>query len=381
MKNKIFLFLIFSVLIFCTSVFAGIPKSGDPYYFYVGTYTGSGSEGIYIFSLDPRDGKLVNHGLASKSENPSFITLTQDGKFLLAVNETKDEQNHNTGYVESFLINKDDHHLILQNKVPSGGAHPCFVSVNEAGLVLAANYTGGNIALFKLGKSGKLSNYTDVQQHIGNGPVKARQSEPHVHSAFFEPNSKRIFVSDLGTDRVAVYVPDGNGSKLAKPAISEIKITPGSGPRHLAFHPKLKILYVVNELSNNISVISLNRDGSFIALETVSTLPAGFDKVSNCADIHISGDGKFVYASNRGLNSIAIFSVDPVNGKLLLMGQESTQGDTPRNFALSPKEDYILVANQNSEDIVSFHRDRSTGKLVFADKIKAFKPVCILFDK
>lgn len=373
--------MIFSFSLGMTALFAKSPKGVEPQYFYVGTYTGGGSEGIYVYSLDPANGKLSDLGLAARSDNPSFLTLTQDGRFLLAVNETKDPKNSNMGYVESFLVNQVDHHLIPQNKVQSGGADPCFISVNQLGYVLAANYSGGNVAFFQLDKSGKLSNSSDIQQHYGQGPVKSRQSEPHVHSAFFEPNSQRIFVSDLGTDRVAVYLPDASGSKLIKSVVPEIRITPGSGPRHLAFHPKLKLVYIVNELSNNISVVALNKDNSFTTLETVSTLPVGYDKVSNCADIHISRDGQFLYASNRGFNSIAIFSVDPLTGRLMLVGQESTRGDTPRNFSLSPNEDFLLVANQNSQDIVSFRRDGITGKLLFTDKIKAFKPVCILFDK
>ncbi len=381
MKTKILFLLVLSLFFGSLRVHSIALKGSKSEYFFVGTYSEGGSEGIYIYSLDTGSGKLSNHGLASKAENPSFLTLTSDGRFLLAVSETKDVQNQNTGYVASFSVNQIDHHLIPINKVSSGGAHPCFVAVNQLGSVLVANYTGGNVSMFHIDNLGKLGTSSDIVQHVGNGPVKARQAAPHVHSAYFEPNSQRIFVSDLGTDKVAVYVSDSNGSKLTKSVVPEIKLAPGSGPRHLAFHPKLKLVYVVNELSNNISVVELSRDGSFKTLETVSTLPKGYDQISNCADIHISGDGRFLYASNRGYNSIAIFSVDSVNGKITLIGQESTQGETPRNFSLSPTEDFLVVANQNSQDIVSFQRDRITGKLQYADKIKAFKPVCILFDK
>jgi len=324
---------------------AGSGNRKAPQRFFVGTYTDSGSEGIYSFSLDPETGKLTDNGLAAKTNNPSFLALTSDGRFLLAVHETKDENGSNMGFIESFSVNKDDNRLISLGKVSSGGAHPCYVSVNQNGDVLAANYTGGNVALFRLNASGKLSDTLDVKQHYGSGPNKDRQAEPHVHSAFFEPGSNRIFVADLGIDKVFVYQVDKSGSKLVNASIPAIIMPPGSGPRHLAFHPKIKVVYVINELANAVSVVSLNKDGSFTILETVSTLPSGYDKPNTSADIHISKDGRFLYASNRGSNSIAIFSIDPKNGKIVQIGQESTRGDIPRNFTLSPDDDYLIVAN------------------------------------
>ena len=363
----------------CLWAASGVKKT--PQLFFVGTYTEGGSEGIYNFSLDPLSGKLTDLGLASKSNNPSFLALTANGKFLLAVHEVKDEKGGSMGYIESFGVKKEDLKINTLSKVTSGGAHPCYVSVNQDGYVLAANYTGGNVGLLRLDPNGKLSEPSDVQQHYGSGPNKARQAEPHVHSAFFEPGTNRIFVPDLGIDEVSVYQLDSKDSKLAKAPVSAIKMGHGFGPRHLAFHPKLKIVYVVNELGCSVSVVDLNKDGSFTTLETVSALPAGYDKPNTAADIHISKDGCYLYASNRGFNSIAIFSVDPKTGRIVLIGQESTRGDGPRNFTLSPDEDYLLVANQNTQDIVAFRRDTNTGKLQFTDQVKALKPVCLLFRK
>lgn len=369
------LFLINNILL------AGPGDKKGPQQFFVGTYTQGGSEGIYSFSLDPVTGKLKDQGLAAKTTNPSFITLTADGKFLLAVHETHGEEGSPMGYVESFAVKKDNNQLTAIGKVSSGGADPCYVSVNQNGYVLAANYSGGNVALFKLDKSGKLSDTLDVQQHHGSGTDKVRQAGPHVHSAFFEPGSDRIFVADLGIDQVSIYKIDNSINKLINAPVPALIMAPGSGPRHLAFHPTLKVVYVVNEISSSVSVVDLNKDGSFTTLERVSALPSGYDKPNTCADIHISKDGRFLYASNRGLNSIAIFSVDPKNGKLIQIGQEPSRGDGPRNFTLSPDENYLLVANQNTQDIVSFRRDSKTGKLQFADQVKAFKPVCLLFRK
>jgi len=379
MRLKTIALLFVGMLFFSSGLMAGTGNRKAPLRFFVGTYTDSGSEGIYSFSLDPETGKLIDNGLAAKTNNPSFLALTSDGRFLLAVHETKDENGSNMGFIESFSVNKDDNRLISLGKVSSGGAHPCYVSVNQNGDVLAANYTGGSVALFRLNESGKLSDTLYVQQHYGSGPNKERQATPHVHSAFFEPGSNRIFVADLGVDKVFVYQIDKSNYKLVNASIPAIVMPPGSGPRHLAFHPKMKVVYLINELANAVSVVSLNKDGSFTILETVSTLPSGYDKPNTSADIHISKDGRFLYASNRGSNSIAIFSIDPKNGKIVQIGQESTRGDIPRNFTLSPDDDYLIVANQNSQDIVAFRRDRNTGKLQYTDQIKALKPVCLLF--
>ncbi len=377
--KKLQILLLIGILLNNNYLFADTKVKSPAEHFFVGTYTDGGSEGIYSFSLDPVSGKLTDHGLAAKTNNPSFLALTSNGKFLLAVHETKDGNGSTMGYIESFAVIKEKNSLTSLSKVLSGGAHPCYVSVNKAGYVLAANYTGGNVALFRLDKKGKLSGVLDVQQHYGNGPIKSRQSEPHVHSAFFEPVSQRIFVPDLGIDQVSAYQLDGKNSKLVKAASPSINMTPGSGPRHLAFHPAIKVLYVVNELASSVSVIGLNNDGSFTTIETVSALPVGYDQPNTCADIHISKDGRFVYASNRGFNSIVIFSVNPKNGALTQIAQESTRGETPRNFTLSPHEDFLLVANQTTQNIVAFRRDVNTGLLQFTDQIKAFKPVCLLF--
>ncbi len=381
MRANAIALLFIGLFLINNGLFAGSGDKKEPQRFFVGTYTQGRSEGIYSFSLDPVTGKLTDQGLAAKTTNPSFITLTADGKFLLSVHETQGEEGSPMGYVESFAVKKDNNQLTSTGKVSSGGADPCYVSVNQHGYVLVANYSGGNVALFRLDNSGKLSDTLDVQQHHGSGPDKARQAGPHVHSAFFEPGSDRIFVADLGIDQVSVYKIDNSINKLVKASVPAIIMAPGSGPRHLAFHPTLKVVYVVNELSCTVSVVNLNKEGGFTTIENVSALPSGYDKPNTCADIHISKDGRFLYASNRGLNSIAIFSVDPKNGKLVQIGQESSRGDGPRNFALSPDENYLLVANQNTQDIVSFRRDIKTGKLQFADQIKAFKPVCLLFRK
>jgi len=349
-------------------------------HFYVGTYTDTESEGIYKFGLDPTTGKMHSDGLAALSENPSYLALTKDGKYLLAVRETRDEGNQNTGYIELFNVDEAGN-LSSVNMVSSGGAHTCHVTVNEHGAIIASNYTGGNVALMKIDSTGELSGATSVIQHVGKGVDPKRQDKPHVHSALFEPKGNRIFVADLGIDQIKVYTIDKVSATLKPNKYPEIKMLPGSGPRHMAIHPNGKLLFVANELTSSVSMVQFMKNGSFRILETVSTLPADFSKPNTCADIHLSPDAKFLYVSNRGMNSIAIFSVQEKEPKIKLIGHEATRGEMPRNFTLSPAGDFLLAANQNTDNIVAFRRDIATGLLTVTDQINAFKPVCLLFKK
>lgn len=375
MIKHLFLFLF---LVVSCNTFAQNTPNKNILHFYVGTYTDSGSEGIYRFGLDVQSGKLHSNGLAVLSENPSYLAMTKDGKNLLAVRETKDESNQSQGYIELFKIDGTGN-LTSVNKVASGGAHPCYVSVNEDGLVLASNYTGGNVALMRIEPTGELSEVLSADQHTGHGPVVDRQEKPHVHSAIFEPKGKRIFVADLGIDQVKVYTVDKVTTTLKPNKYPEIKLAPGSGPRHMAIHPNGKLLFVANELGCNVSVVQLLDNGAFKIVETVSTLPADFAKPNTCADIHLSPEGNFLYVSNRGMNSIAIFSVNEKEQKIKLLGHEDTKGEMPRNFTMTPQGDFLLVANQNTDNIVAFRRNAETGLLSYADQINAFKPVCLLF--
>ncbi|NQT26160.1 lactonase family protein [candidate division KSB1 bacterium] len=335
--------------------------------FYVGTYTKNSSEGIYKYSLLD-NGEIDFIGLSIKTENPSFITKSADEKYLLAVSEEKN------GIVKSFEINKDSLQFI--NKSSSGGAHPCFVSVNKEGYVLVANYTGGNVGLLKLGNNGKLSTLLDVQQHFGKG-VTERQKTPHAHSVWFEPNDKNIISIDLGTDELIFSSIDTEKQKLIPSAQNKLKIDAGAGPRHLTFHPRKKWIYIINELNSTVSLLKRKKNNYYLE-SSFSTLPKIYTEKNTCADIHISNDGKFLYASNRGHNSIAIFSIE-TDGKLRLLGHESTRGNGPRNFALSPDNNFILVANQHTDNIVSFKRDVKTGRLEYVMEVKVSVPVCILF--
>ncbi|WP_239540708.1 lactonase family protein [Spongiivirga citrea] len=341
--------------------------------FFLGTYTDTDSKGIYRYTLN-EDGSFVNNGLIAESNNPSFLAYSADKKYLLAVNEISDENK--MGTVESYAVKDDSLEFISRSS--SGGAHPCFVTLSENGDVLAANYTGGNIGLLKLNNNGELSDIIDIQQYVGKS-ITDRQEAPHAHSAWFDPNSDAIITVDLGTDNLWFSTINTDSNKLESGKPEKVSISAGSGPRHIAFHPSRPWFYVINELTNTVSLLKKSDTGVYELGTTVSTLPSNFEGDSFCADIHISGDGKFLYASNRGHNSLAIFKVNQEFGALTLLGHESVKGDWPRNFSLSPNEDFIVVANQKSQNLVSFKRDKNTGLMTYVNEIAAPSPVCILF--
>jgi 6-phosphogluconolactonase len=341
------------------------------YPFYVGTYTDGDSEGIYKYLLQ-KDGKLEQIGLKAKTENPSFLGMSSDGKFLVTVNETNKD---GSGTVESYIIEDDS--LTFISRSPSGGAHPCFVAINENGFVIAANYSSGSVGLLHLNEMGELSGLLDVQQHTGKGTTD-RQQAPHAHSAWFVGKNE-IIAADLGTNELWFSRLDALQKKLLPSKPQKLAMKPGAGPRHLCFHPKENWIYVVNELDCTVTLVKKTEDVQYEKGESASTLPSGFSEASFCADIHISPDGKFVYASNRGHNSIAVFDVNNKDGSLELIVHQDVMGEWPRNFALSPDGKYLLVANQYSNNIVSFKRDRNTGLLEYIYEIEVPNPVCILF--
>lgn len=339
-------------------------QKAPAYTFYLGTYTADKSEGIYKFTMDA-SGQMSNLGLSAKTENPSFITLTADNKYLLAVNENEE------GTMESYRVKEDT--LIKINRTSTNGMHPCYITTNVNNMILAANYSSGNVALSKLNEKGEILPLLDLQQHEGMDTTD-RQEGPHAHSAWFK-NDKVISV-DLGSNEL--WFSKIVNDKFQYSEQKTLKMAGGAGPRHLAFHPTESWLYVINELNGTISQI-VEDNGIYKITSTVSTLPAGFEGHNQSADIHISKDGKFLYASNRGPNTIAIFSIDQDSGGLTSLGFESTKGDWPRNFALSPDDKFLLVANERSGNLVVFERNAESGLLNFISEIEAFTPTSIVF--
>lgn len=360
------------LFISCKSKTSTPKNQTENFPFYVGTYTNKDSKGVYKYELHS-DGTFSEIGLQAKVENPSYLTFSADKKHLIVANKL--DPNHGT--ISAFSIEGDS--LIFNNKTTSGGINPCFVSTNKDNYILAANYSSGSLSLLQLKENGQLSDTLNVKQHLGKGTT-SRQEGPHAHSAYFAPYNNEIISVNLGTNSLWFYKINKNTNTLTPTPQDTLLMPEGAGPRHLTFHPNNKWIYVINELDNTVTKLERLANGKYVTKESTTTLPKDYTGKSYCADIHISSDGKFLYASNREHNSITIFKVDNENGVLTAIGYESTRGKTPRNFALSPNENFLVVANRNSDNLISYKRDQDSGLLTFVDEIKSPTPSCILFE-
>ena len=354
---------------------------GDP--LYVGTYTeGSRSEGIYLVRMDRRSGKLRRVGSVDAGANPSFLTIHPNGRFLYAVNELEKYNGRATGAVSAFAIARDTGALTRLNEQPSEGGAPCYVSVDRSGrVVLVANYVGGSVAVLPIQADGALAPATHVVQHTGNGPNAERQEAPHAHCILADPSNRFALAADLGADRVFVYRLDLEGKSLRHVEGGDAVMRPGAGPRHIAFHPTLPLVFVANELDSTVATLRFDAErGALSPLDTRSTVPAGWTGTNYPADIHVASSGRTLYVSNRGHNSIAVFSVAESTGALALDQVVSTEGDWPRNFSLDPTGRWLLVANQRSDSVVVFGRDPENGRLTpTRQRIAIPSPVCLRF--
>jgi 6-phosphogluconolactonase len=371
---KLLIFFL-SLLIFsgCKNQRSDNQEATGAFSFFVGTYTSDDSQGIYKYQLD-KNGKLSKVDLFAKSENPSYLAISPDKKYLLTVNETN--TNDGNGTVESYKIYNDS--LAFISRSSSGGAHPCYVSLNKKSYVITANYSGGNLGLLRLNEIGMLSELLDIQQHSGAGTT-GRQKGPHAQTAMFYGDGLDIIAADLGTNEVWFSRLDETKGEIIPVFPHKLKMKAGAGPRHIAIHPDGKLIYVINELDNTVSLLKQDENGKYQVKTSFSTLPEGYEGDSFCADIHISSDGKYLYASNRGHNSIAAFKIIPISGILKHIGFYTDEISWPRSFSLSPDEEYLVVANQKSGYITSYKRDKETGELEFVDIIEAPDPVCIKF--
>ncbi len=364
---------------------AGAPEAeSDVFRVYVGTYTsGKGEEksrGIYVLDLDVRSGKLSTPRLACEAIDPSFLAIHPSGKFVYAVSERGEVDGQPGGAVVGFSIDPATGELARINQQSSRGADPCHLVVDRAGKnVLVANYTGGSVASLPIDSDGRLGPSTSFIQHAGKGSDPARQKGPHAHSINLDRAGRFAVAADLGLDRVFIYRFDGAQGTLAAndPAFGEV--APKSGPRHFAFHPGGRFGYVIAEMANTVTAFEYDESaGSLKAIQTISTLPADFQGRSYTAEVQVHPTGKFVYGSNRGHDSIAMFAVDSATGKLSAIGVEPTQGRNPRNFAIDPTGAYLLAENGDSGTIVVFRIDPQTGVLRPTDQsVRVPKPVCI----
>ena len=339
-----------------------------PLTLFVGTYTDTESEGIYKLQFDTESGKIISTNLAAEITSPSYLAISENKDFLYAVQEINDFEN-GTGAITAFAMENDS--LTEIQTVSSGGAHPCHVSVSPSGDKLSvSNYTGGNASIYKVGTNGKLSGPSAFMDHNLIDSTKT----PHTHMTKWVNSD--IYIADLGLNALFAY--NDEDAEMAKPKVI-LQLSEGTGPRHFTTTKNGRFLYVINELNSTIAVFEKNESGTYVNLHKVSTVAADFKGESFCADIHISQDGKFLYGSNRGENSIVIFSIDQQTGRLTLVGRESVHGDWPRNFTMDPTGKFLLVANQKSNNITVFKRDIDKGTLTFLNEEKLAKPVCLVF--
>lgn len=371
------------VLVVLTIVHLGImlnvnAKNPTKYFLYVGAYADKADEGIYVYEFDVENGGLKYVATAEGIKNPSYLAISKKKNLLFAVNETEEYNGEKSGFVTSFWINPANGQLIKINEVASGGGAPCYISINKtASMAFVANYLGGNVCVIPIEQGGRLKKISSLIQHESNGPDEKRQQKAHAHFIDLDPSRKYALAVDLGIDKIISYKIDQKHEKLVHN--SELNTALGAGPRHLAFHPNRKLAFYINELNSTITSCRYDiKTGSLAKIMTTSTLPAGFDGESFCADIHVSPDGRFLYGSNRGHNSIVVYEIDQNSGNISLISHHSVKGDWPRNFVIDPLGRFLLVANQHSNNIVVFKIDKESGMLRSNGvEIAVNKPVCL----
>lgn len=347
---------------------------------YIGTYTRGRSRGIYRARMDAGTGAITVDGVTEGIRNPSYLALSPNHAHLYAVSEVGDFAPLSGGLV-AYEIDRGGG-LRELNRQPSRGADPCYVSVDATGRWLfVANYTGGNAAVLPIASDGSLGEPVEVVQHEGSSADPRRQRGPHAHWVAADPANRFVFVVDLGIDRVAGYRFDASTGALRPAENAGVAARPGAGPRHLDFHPDGRRACVINELDSSLTALSYDpATGSMESLGSVSTLPEGFTGDNSCADVHVHPGGEYVYGSNRGHDSIAVFRMDRATGRLTLVQHQSTLGRVPRNFAIHPGGRFLVAANQESDSLVVFAIDSATGRLSpVGDPIDVPVPVCVRF--
>ena len=380
----------------------GASHSGK-YLLFVGTYTDGGSKGIYSYRFDESSGKLSSLGVAAQASNPSFLAVAPGGKFLYAVNEVHDYKGAASGGVTAFEIDHKTGKLAQLDEVASRGSDPCYISFDRSGkYALVANYTGGDVAVLPLLSDGRVAEASSVLNDTGAlGPNKDRQDAPHAHWIEASARNRFAYVADLGLDRVLIYKFDATKGTLSpgEPVLAAAKakakaktgasdgyaffsatLAPGTGPRHVAFSASGDFMYALGELDSTVTVFANDAKNTFRSIQKISALPPAFSGKNDAAEIAVHPSGKFLYASNRGDDSIAVFTIDRMSGKLRFTQRVPSGGKTPRNFKIDPQGARLLVANQDSGNIVEFHIDKATGMLKSMGEVAQVpSPVCLVF--
>lgn len=351
---------------------------------YFGTFTKSGSKGIYLSRLNLASGKLSQPELAADIGACGFLAIHPNKKFLYSVGDLKIRADKPAGGVNAFSIDPQNGKLTFLNQQSSGGRGPAHLTVDHKGkTVLVANYGGGSVAALPIKANGQLAEAGSFIQHTGSSVHPSRQKQPHAHVVQVSPDNRFAFVADLGLDKVLIYKLDAAKRSLVPNDPAFVSVPPGAGPRHFSFHPNGKFAYVINELDCTVTAFDYNKKlGALTPVQTLSTLPTGQKLESNfsTAEVLVHPNGKFLYGSNRGLDTIAVFTVDRKTGKLELIQNEPTQGNIPRNFNIDPTGKFLLAANQNSDNVVVFRIDPKSGRLTpTGNQISVPMPVCVKF--
>jgi 6-phosphogluconolactonase len=347
------------------------------YYMFVGTYTTGDSKGIYVYQFDAATGDVSLVSTAA-TENPSYLALAPNGKTLYAVNETNGAR---PGGVSAFSFDQKTGQLTFLDKQASGGDDPCYISVDSRRKwLMVANYSGGNLSALPILPDGSLGAHTQLIQHYGTGSNPQRQEKPHVHSVTFTPDERFLIAADLGLDQLSIYRFNANATTLplSSPTDSTVKISAGAGPRHISFYPGKPYVYLMTEMGGFVNAFHYS-NGKLTPFQQISSHPEGYTGDIGSADIHITPNGKFLYASNRGdADNIAIYSIDPGDGKLKVRGFQSTLGKGPRNFIIDPTGQWLLVGNQRTNTVIIFRIDPATGLLTpTGQPITIPSPVCL----
>jgi 6-phosphogluconolactonase len=348
----------------------------------VGTYTSGASQGIYACDFNPATGQLGEPKLAATTKNPAFLALPPQGRFVYAVAEISDAGGKKGGAVAAFARDAATGQLTPLNQQPSGGAGPCHVSVDQTGqCVLVANYGSGSIAALPIGADGRLGEAATVIQHRGSSVNTNRQAGPHAHQIVTDPANRFALVCDLGLDQILVYRLDPARAKLTPNEPPFATVAPGSGPRHLVFHPDGKLVFVLNEMAATVTVFKWEAaSGRLVEGETVGTLPKDFSGANSAAELAMHPSGRFLFASNRGHNSVAVLAVNTASGSLKVLQHQPTLGKAPRFIGLDLSGRWLLAANQSSDNIVVFPFAVDTGKLgAAAANLTVPIPVCLVF--
>ncbi|MDO7905679.1 lactonase family protein [Paenibacillus sp. JX-17] len=345
---------------------------------FAGSYAEAEGSGVYSYSFDEQSGQLTLLDQVDGLKNPTFLNVDVKGGRLYSIAETVSAEGAKIGEAAAYEIHPDTGKLTFLNRANTVGAPTCHIQRDPSGrFLIVVSYHGGMVGLLSITENGGVGELLDVQQHEGHGTHPERQDRPHPHSSFFSPDGKFLFVQDLGLDLIVKYELDAENGKLLRRG--ETKLHPGAGPRHLAFHPNGKWAFVINEVDSTVTSFAYDAEsGSLTEVQTVPTLPEGFEGENTCAEITVSKDGAYLYGSNRGHDSIVVYAIDGNSGKLSLVEHVSTEGGHPRHFALTPNGKYLLCANRDANNIVTFQVNQTTGKLTFSGaSVTVSKPVCV----